>query len=96
MNVDDSKNSLRSDWARVDALDDATIDQSDVSELTDSFFASAELRLRPAMTEVHVPVDSAVLKWFQSTGSDWPRRLNAALRLYAEAHQNYETSPNVD
>jgi len=32
-------------------------------------------------------VDSDVLKWFESQGSDFQQRINAALRIYAEAHQ---------
>lgn len=34
-----------------------------------------------------VQVDSDVLDWFQAQGDDYEQRVNAALRIYAEAHQ---------
>lgn len=36
---------------------------------------------------VEVAVDPDVLAWFQSQGQNYPARMRAALRLYAEAHQ---------
>ena len=93
--VKDSTHS-RTDWARVDALADEDIDTSDIPPLTDADFARSEWRLPasanlggealPQVT-VEVSVDEDILAWFQSQGQDYPQRMRAALRLYAEAHR---------
>ncbi len=87
----------RTDWARVDAMADEDIDTSDIPPLTEADFARSRWRF-PAAAEagsavarpqvmVEVSVDEDVLAWFRSQGQDYPRRIRAALRLYAEAHQ---------
>ena len=75
------------DWARIDALTDETIDTSDIPPLSDAFFARARLKMpRPPKIEVAIRVDSDVLDWFKAQGENWEQRANAALRIYAEAH----------
>ena len=92
------KNPMRSrtDWARVDALADEDIDTSDIPPLTEADFARSEWRLPAAASlgsgalpqvMVEVSVDEDTLAWFQSQGQDYPQRMRAALRLYAEAHR---------
>ena len=34
-------------------------------------------------------VDPEILVWFQAQGDHWEQRLNAALRIYMEAHKTY-------
>ena len=87
----------RTDWARVDALREEEIDTSEIPALTDEDFARSEWRfpasLRPGRlmssqaVTVEVAVDKDILAWFESQGQDYPQRMRAALRLYAEAHQ---------
>lgn len=75
------------DWARIDALTDETIDTSDIPPLPDRFFARARLQMpRPPKVEVAIRVDTDVLDWFKAQGENWEQRANAALRIYAEAH----------
>ena len=87
----------RTDWARVDALSEEDIDTSEIPPLTEADFARSEWRFpasansngagnRPQVT-IEVAVDEDILAWFQSQGRDYPRRMRAALRLYAEAHR---------
>ncbi len=38
-------------------------------------------------TAVTLSVDDDVLKWFEAQGAEFQHRINAALRIYAEAHQ---------
>ena len=86
----------RTDWARVDALAEEEIDTSDIPPLTEADFARSEWRLPagnlgaisggPQVT-VEVSVDEDILAWFQAQGQDYPQRMRAALRLYAEAHR---------
>lgn len=87
----------RTHWERLDALSDEEIDTSDIPPLTEEDFARSEWRLPaplpsdlPATTPpimVEVAVDEDTLAWFQSQGQDYQKRMRAALRLYAQAHQ---------
>lgn len=76
-----------SDWARVDAMTNAEIDTSDIPPLTDAFFKRAKVRLPKHKIAVTFEVDPDVLAWFEAQGEDYQRRMNAALRIYAEAHK---------
>lgn len=88
-------NTSRSDLERLDAMTDGQIDTSDIPALGEDFFTNAKLRLPANLKEVKILIDPSVLAWFQSQGEDWPQRLNAALRLYAQAHQAYGEKPNA-
>jgi uncharacterized protein (DUF4415 family) len=78
---------LESDWARVDAMTDAEIDTSEIPPLTEEFLKRAKVRLPGRKVAVTVEVDPDVLAWFEAQGEDYLRRMNAALRIYAEAHK---------
>lgn len=75
------------DWARVDAMTDDEIDTSDIPPLTDTFFKRAKVRMPKHAVTMTVQVDADVLDWFKAQGEDYERRINAALRIYAEAHK---------
>jgi uncharacterized protein (DUF4415 family) len=75
------------DWARIDAMTDEEIDTSDIPPLTDEFFQRAKVRLPKGMIAVTVHVDPDVLEWFKAQGADYEHRMQAALRIYAEAHK---------
>ena len=85
MNEKSMKSSLESDWERVDSLTDEDIDTSDIPPLSDNFFRQARVRMPKQSVTVHI--DRDLLQWFQSQGEDYERRMNAALRLYVEAHR---------
>ena len=85
MNEGAMKKSLESDWARVEAMTDEDIDTSDIPPLTDEFFRRA--RIRMPKERVTMKIDADLIEWFQSQGQDYERRMNAALRLYVEAHK---------
>ena len=86
-------NPSATDWERVDALTDEEIDTSEVRELPESFFAKAQWRAPSEPNSVLLHVDPEVLAWFQSQGESWEQRLNAALRIYMEAHRSYGPQP---
>jgi hypothetical protein len=44
-------NPSRTDWARVDSMTDDEIDTSDISPVTEEFFARAKLRLPNVLDE---------------------------------------------
>ena len=78
-------NSLESDWARVDEMKDEDIDTSDIPPLSAEFFRTA--RVRMPKQRITVEIDADLLSWFQSQDDDFDRRMNAALRIYVEAHR---------
>jgi uncharacterized protein (DUF4415 family) len=87
MSVKNSKKPSETDWAKIDRMTDEEIDTSDIAPLDDEFFARAEWRMPEKKKTVTLSVDSEVLKWFESQGADFQLRVNAALRIYAEAHR---------
>lgn len=84
----------RTDWTKVAALSDAEIDTSDIPSLEDSFFAQANIRMqnRP-LAEVTLHIDPLLLRWFQNQSPQYEGLINAALRIYVEAHSSYEAPP---
>ena len=89
MNTNSMSKLSETDWDRVDALTDETIDTSDIPPLTKALFARATLRPpRPAIA-VTVHVDPEVWEWFKAQGGEYERRLSAGLRIYVEAHRAY-------
>lgn len=68
-------------------MTDEAIDTSDIPPLADSFFATAKLRLPKGKVPVLLSVDAEVMGWFKAQGEEYQSRMNAALRLYVEAHK---------
>ena len=81
------KGPSETDWARIDSMSDDEIDTSDIPPLGDEFFSKAQWRMPRGKTAVTLSVDDEVLRWFEAQGAEFQRRINAALRIYAEAHQ---------
>lgn len=81
----------RTDWARVDALQDEAIDLSDTPEVSPQMFAHAILRqgLKPVprKAQLTLRVDSDVLEWFRKQGQGYQTKINALLRAYMDAHK---------
>ena len=73
------------DWERLAAMTDDDIDTSDIPPLTEDFLKRA--RVRMPKERITVQIDADVLKWFQAQGDDYQQRINAALRIYVEAHK---------
>ncbi len=68
-------------------MKDEDIDTSDIPPLGREFFASARLRVPVRKISVTFSIDEEILEWFKSQGEDYESRVNAALRIYAQAHQ---------
>jgi len=68
-------------------MTDEEIDTSDISPLGDEFFVHARLRMPGKQVSVTLDVDADVLEWFKAQGEDFRNRINAALKIYAEAHK---------
>ncbi|MDQ1592996.1 MAG: hypothetical protein QOG71_3623 [Pyrinomonadaceae bacterium] len=88
MSASDLKKPSETNWTRVDALNDEEIDTSDIPPLDEAFFADAKLRV-PEKVSITVNIDADVLEWFRAQGGEYQQRINAALRIYAEAHKEH-------
>ena len=89
MNASNLKKPSETDWTRIDEMKDEEIDTSDIPPLDETFFASAKLRMPENKVPVTVNVDADVLEWFKAQGEEFQNRINAALRIYAEAHKEH-------
>jgi uncharacterized protein (DUF4415 family) len=78
----------RTDWKRVDALEDRKIDLSDTPELTPEMFARAVVRRGlkpiPGKRQLTIRIDSDVLEWYRRQGPGYQTRINALLRAYMQ------------
>ncbi|MBX3288950.1 MAG: BrnA antitoxin family protein [Acidobacteria bacterium] len=81
------KTRSKTDWKRIDAMSDDDIDTSDIPELDDAWFADAELRIPEHTKTVLINIDEDVLKWFEEQGPGYQFKMNAALKIYADAHR---------
>ena len=68
-------------------MTDEEIDTSDIPPLGEAFFAGARVRMPEKKVSVTLDVDADVLAWFKEQGEDFQNRINAALKIYAEAHK---------
>lgn len=93
MNANDMNKSSGTNWAQIDAFTDDTIDTTEIAPLRESFFKRATLRTSRGLVPLTIKLDPEVVAWFKSQGGDWEERLNAALRIYAVAHQVYGKAP---
>lgn len=87
MSASDLKRPSETDWAKVEAMTDEEIDASDIPPLDEAFFANAKLRLPKGKVPVVISVDADVVEWFKAQGDEYQSLINAALRIYAEAHK---------
>ena len=76
----------RTDWARVDALQDKDIDQSDIPAVTPAMFAKAVVRRGlaplPAKQQITLRLDADVIAWFRDQGKGYQTQINAVLQAY--------------
>lgn len=86
MNVNDSNNTSRTDWAALEAMTDEEIDYSDIPPLTDEFFENATLRIPPVQALNLIRLDPDIVTWFQSQGAEYKALINTVLRRYIESN----------
>jgi len=84
MSDKDSNNTSRTDWAALEAMDDESIDYSDIPPLTEEFFENAILRIPAMQARQMVQIEPDVLKWFQAQGEEYKVLINSVLRRYIE------------
>lgn len=79
------KKQSKTDFHQLEAMTDDDIDTSDIPELDDEFFKTANLRL-PTKKSVTIRLDADVLDWFKSQGKGYQTKINKLLRAYMETH----------
>jgi uncharacterized protein (DUF4415 family) len=84
MNVNDSSNTPRTDWAALEAMTDEEIDYFDIPPLRDEFFENAMLRVPAAQAYNLIQLDPEVMAWFRSQGAEYKSLINSVLRRYME------------
>jgi hypothetical protein len=64
-----------------------SLNTSDIPPLTEEFFSKSRWWKPVASLNVLLQIEPETLAWFQSQGEDYEKRMAAAVRIYAEAHQ---------
>ena len=86
------KKQSRTNWDRIDAMQDADIDLSDSPELPPSFFEKA-VPWPGKKKLISLRVDSDVLSFFKRQGRGYQTAINLLLRRYMEAQQYRSQHP---
>ena len=81
------KKHSRTDWKRINAMQDKDIDFSDIPEQGPEFFKNAILWPGPKQ-QITLRLDPDVLRFFRKTGRGYQTAINAVLRKYMEVQQN--------
>jgi len=71
--------------ARIDRLNDRTIDYSDIPPLGKEFLTKATVAWPPAKKQLTIRLDEDVLTWLRSFGRGYQTRLNRILRMAMDA-----------
>ncbi|HXG85644.1 MAG TPA: BrnA antitoxin family protein [Pyrinomonadaceae bacterium] len=87
MSENNLKNTSQTNWAKLETMTDEEIDTSDIPPLDEKFFANARLRMPRGKIAVTVSVEKDVIDWYQAQGDKSKALMSAALKIYAEAHQ---------
>ena len=85
MKKTDLKKHSKTDWERIDAMQDEDIDFSDIPELTDDFFERAVFV--PAKQLVTIRLDADVVAWLKQNGKGYQTRTNKILRTVMESQE---------
>ena len=91
----DSPSRGKTDWAAVDALTDAQIEEAirndpDAVPL-DFNWEEAVLVIPPKKKAISIRVDEDVLDYFKTEGAGYQRRMNAVLRSYMQQKKSKKT-----
>ena len=80
----------KTDFARLDKMEDEEIDYSDAPAITPEMFAKSIVRrgLKPrTKKQLTLRVDSDVLAWYKKQGRGYQTKINMLLRAYMQEHQ---------
>jgi uncharacterized protein (DUF4415 family) len=69
------------------AMADSEIDYSDIPELDEEWFKTAELVYPKPKHSITIRIDDEVYQWFRKQGTGYQSRINAALKSYVQEHK---------
>jgi uncharacterized protein (DUF4415 family) len=77
------------DWALLREMSDEEVDaraadDPDAQPADADFWQDAKVTLPPGKTRIFIDLDDDVLAWFKAQGRAYGRRMNEALRAFAE------------
>ena len=81
------KYTSKTDWDRLDRMDDGKIDYSDIPETDEKFWKNAKLVIPDQKAKISIRLDKDILEWFKAEGKGYQTKINAVLRSYVEAHR---------
>lgn len=85
--MSENKNVSKTDWDRIDRMNDDEIDYSDIPELGEDFWKNAKLVIPDQKAKISIRLDKDILEWFKAEGKGYQTKINAVLRSYVEAHR---------
>jgi uncharacterized protein (DUF4415 family) len=68
------------------AMPDSEIDFSDIPELDEEWFKTAELVYPRPKHSITIRLDDDVYQWFRKQGAGYQSRINAALKSYMQGN----------
>lgn len=74
----------KTDWNRVESMQDENIDTSDIPVLDEKFFKNAQIRNPVEKTKISIRIDNDVLDFFKSQDGKYQTKINSVLRTYFE------------
>lgn len=81
----------KTDWKRLDAINDDEIDTSEIPELDEEWFKNANVVFPKKKKAISLRVEGDVLEWFKSNSNSKDRGyqtlMNAVLKAYARSHK---------
>jgi uncharacterized protein (DUF4415 family) len=87
----------KTDFKRLDAMQDKDIDFSDIPELTPEMFAKGVVLrgvlARRKKEQVTLRLDADVLEWFRARGDGYQTLINILLRAYMDEQQRKPAKP---
>lgn len=82
-----SSKQSKTDWDRIDAMEDEDIDYSDIPPLTENFFQNAIVRWPSEKERITIALDKDVLTYLRKLGKGYQTKINAILRLWLQSQQ---------
>lgn len=87
MSVSNTKKSSKTDWKRIEAMQDKDIDFSGIPPLDEGFFQEAVFWPGPKK-QITLRLDPDILDFFKGQGRGYQRNINAVLRRYMQVQKN--------
>lgn len=84
-----AKMESKTDWARVDAMTEAEIEQHAIEDglPPEGWEATVFAGLPEPRKDVHIRLEQSVLRWFKAPGPGYQTRINAVLRAFVQQRE---------